>query len=111
MRNKALSLLINLILILIAFIVSRTFAQMFFLFLTVTKSNIQIIGTSLAFDPLITIAYILVFYFITLFYQPRPKAQYLLFLMTLYLSFTTGFVEGSIFMVALYFSLRRLKLM
>lgn len=74
-------------------------------------SNIQLIGLSqVSFDPLITIAYMLLFYFNTLFYQPSPRAQYYLFLYTLFLSFTVPFIQGALFLVVFYFLLRKLKM-
>jgi len=89
------------------------FAGQFFQgFLMGIGGNIKLIGLSnVAFDPLITIAYLMLFYFITLFYQPHPKSQYLLFLLTLFLSFTVNFIQGSILLVVLYFLLSKFQLL
>jgi hypothetical protein len=73
--------------------------------------NIQSVGfNKLAFDPMITIAYMMLYYFITLFYQPPAKAQFYLFLFTLFLSFTVSFIQGAIFLVVLYFFLRKARI-
>ncbi len=80
-----------------------------FSFLSVFGGNIQVIGLNqVAFDPLITMAYMMLFYFITLYFQ--PKHQLALFLFTLFLSFTVNFIQGSIFLVVFYFLLRKFKL-
>ena len=76
------------------------------------------LGTSFAtiglnqlnFNPLTTIAYIMLYYFITLFYQPESSTQYKLFLFTLFLSFTVNFIQGAIFLIFLYFFLRKARL-
>ncbi|PJE60932.1 hypothetical protein COU86_01735 [Candidatus Roizmanbacteria bacterium CG10_big_fil_rev_8_21_14_0_10_36_26] len=73
--------------------------------------NITLIGFGkLSFDPLITIAYIMVNYFISLFYQPAPKTQYYLFLLTIFLSFTKEFIQGSVILIFFYFFLRKFKI-
>ncbi len=90
----------------IAFIVSRAL----FVWLVAIGGNIRFIGGRFSFDPLITIAYMSVYYFITLFYQPSPKAQFYLFLFVLILSFTITFIQGSILLVFLYALLRKLKI-
>jgi hypothetical protein len=73
--------------------------------------NITLIGFGkLSFDPLITIAYLLLNFFINLFYQPESKTQYSLFLLTVFLSFTKEFIQGSIILISFYFFLRKFKI-
>ena len=75
------------------------------------SSNIRAIGlNSISFDPLITIAYILLFYFTTLYYQPKAEYQYFLFVLTLFLSFTVNFIQGALFLIAFYFLLRKVRM-
>lgn len=77
-------------------------------FLTAVSSNIQVIGfNTLSFDPLITIAYMMLYYFVTLFFQPGTTTQFYMFLLALFLSFTTPFVQGAVMLVALFFLLRK----
>ncbi|SRR3989339_554208 len=78
--------------------------------LTQIGGNIKLVGIQLSFDPLITIAYLMLFYFNTLFYQPSPKAQHALFLFTLFLSFTVSFIQGSIFLSIFYWLLKKAKI-
>ncbi len=105
-------LIVKIGLIGIALFVANFISQFFLGFLTGIGGNIKIVGlSSIAFDPLITIAYILLYYFITLFYQPQPKNQYYLFLFTLFLSFTVNFIQGSVLLVALYFILSKFRLL
>jgi len=99
-------------LLVLAYYLAQFISQFAFGFLTGVGGNIKIVGLSnVAFDPLITIAYIVMYYFITLFYQPHHKVQYLLFLLTLLLSFTVNFIQGSVFLVAFYFLLDKLGLL
>ena len=76
-------------------------------FLSALSTNIQVSGVTgaLAFDPLITIAYIIVFHYAAHFAQLPRKASVNFFLLTLFLSFTTNFVPGSIFLLTfIYFT-------
>lgn len=80
------------------------------IFMTI-GGNIQVIGLNkLNFDPLITIAYMILYYFLNSFYQPSDQGKYLLFLFTLFLSFTVGFLQGAIFLVLVYLFLKKLKI-
>ncbi len=73
--------------------------------------NVQVIGLNrIAFDPLISIAYMMLYYFLLMFEQPSKNSQILLFLLTLFLSFTANFIQGSVFLVVLFFLLKKLKL-
>lgn len=80
-------------------------------FLSSLGGSFSSIGLSqLNFDPLITIAYVMLYYFLTLFYQPDTSSQYKLFLFTLFLSFTVSFMQGAIFLVLFYFLLRKARI-
>jgi hypothetical protein len=73
--------------------------------------NITLIGfNKLSFDPLITIAYLLLNFFISAYYQPSSKTLYYLLLLTVFLSFTKDFIQGSIILISLYFFLRKFKI-
>jgi len=103
----------NIILVGVTLIIS-TFVSSFMLGILLTMGgNIQVVGAglnNLAFDPMITIAYMMLFYFVTLFFQPRAKTQLYLFLFTLFLSFTVTFIQGAVFMLTFYFILRKVNI-
>ncbi len=105
-RLIQLSLMIVLILL-----IANIFSAFIFGMLLTFGGNIQAVGLNkLAFDPLITIAYITLYYSINQFYHPSEKVQYPLFLFTLFLSFTVSFIQGTLYIIALYFLLRKFKL-
>lgn len=87
-------------------------------FLTLISTTIlanfseNIISASLSntFDPLITIAYILVFYSVSFYYSLTKKQAYNYLLLAIFLSFTISFVEGSMVLIFLAPLLRKLKL-
>lgn len=101
----------KIILFVVVFIVANLVAAFLLGMVTALGTNIQVVGLNgLSFDPLITIAYMLLFYFTTLFYQPSSRAQYYLFLYSLFLSFTVPFIQGALFLEVFYFLLRKLKI-
>lgn len=109
--NNLGSLLKKIILIFVILFIANFIASFFFGILLTIGGNIESVGfNKLAFDPMITIAYMILYYFITLFYQPVPKAQFYLFLFTLFLSFTVSFIQGAIYLVVLYFLLRKFNI-
>lgn len=98
-------------LILLALVGANLMTSFVLGFLSAFNKNIKIVGPDkFRFEPSVTIAYILLWYFITLFYQPAIKIQYFLFIVTLILSFTVSFMQGAFYLVVLYFLLRRLQL-
>lgn len=109
--SNIIKTIFKLVLILL-FLFFANIASSFILgFLSSLGSNFATIGLNqLNFNPLTTIAYILLYYFITLFYQPENSAQFKLFLFTLFLSFTVNFIQGSIFLIFFYFLLRKAKM-
>lgn len=101
----------NLTLILIILFVANLISSFFLGMLLTIGGNVKVIGfNKLAFDPMITIAYMILYYFITLFYQPASRAQFYLFLFVLFLSFTVSFMQGALYLVVLYFLLRKFNL-
>ena len=108
--KKIISFVKHAAIIILVIVLCRAFSSFMLGIFLAIGGNITIIGISkIAFDPLITIAYLLVFYFLTNFFQPRFEAEILLFLVVLFLSFTMPFIQGSMFVVALFFLLRILK--
>ncbi|MBI3366564.1 hypothetical protein HY041_02980 [Candidatus Roizmanbacteria bacterium] len=109
--NNPIPLLKKLILIVIIILISNLVSSFFLGALLSVSSNIQVVGlNTINFDPMITIAYMMLYYFVTLFFQPPSKAQFYLFLLTLFLSFSIPFIQGSLFLVSLYFLLRKFKI-
>lgn len=74
------------------------------------SENVSVSGISTSFDPLITIAYILVFYSVSHYYSLTKSQAYYYLLLSLFLSFTINFVEGSLVLVFLAPVLRKFKL-
>ena len=74
------------------------------------SENIDQFNLTTTFDPIITIAYILVFYSVSFYYSLTKKQAYNYLLLALFLSFTINFVEGAMILVFLAPLLRKLKL-
>lgn len=101
----------KILLIIVSLLIANIVSAFLLGMLTMIGGNITIVGLNqVNFDPLITIAYMLLYYFINNFYQPAGKAQPYLFLFTLFLSFTVNFIQGAIFLVVVYFLLSKFKL-
>ncbi|OGD83106.1 hypothetical protein A2572_02875 [Candidatus Collierbacteria bacterium RIFOXYD1_FULL_40_9] len=79
-------------------------------FLASFSENIDQLNLTTTFDPIITIAYILVFYSVSFYYSLTKKQAYNYLLLALFLSFTINFVEGAMILVFLAPILRKLKL-
>lgn len=79
-------------------------------FISAFSGNIDINSLTLTFDPQITIAYILVYYSFVHFYKLSSNQSYVYLLFTLFLSFTTTFVQGSVTMILLPPLLKKLRL-
>lgn len=56
---------------------------------------------------IIIITYLIIYYFLTLFFKPNYKAQFYLFVFTIFLSFTMEFNRGVIYLVVLYALLKK----
>jgi len=101
----------NVLVIIIALLVANILSSFFLGIFMVIGGNIQLVGLNkLNFDPLITIAYMILYYFLDKFFQPMPNAQLFLFIFALFLSFSVNFLQGSIFLVIFYFTLKKLKI-
>lgn len=72
--------------------------------------NIQAANLQIIFDPQITIAYILLSYFLGYYYHLTQKQAYFFFLFALFLSYTTNFIQGSIMLVIIPLLLKKFKL-
>ena len=100
----------NCILILIGLVLANIASGFLFGILLSIGGNIKQLGVNkLAFDPVITIAYMMVYYFITQIFIPSRSAQFYLFLFTLFLSFVANFIQGTLFLVVFYILLRRMN--
>jgi len=107
---KAVLMVKKIAIILLCFLLASFVAAFFQGFLMSIGGNITLVGfNKLSFDPLITIAYIMLYFFVNYFYQPAQKDQYYLFLLTVFLSFTKDFIQGSVIIISLYFFLRKFK--
>lgn len=96
--------------ILLIFIIIYIFTIFLSSFITGFSENIEQIGLTTIFNPLNTIAYILVFYSVSFYYSLTKKQAYNYLLLALFLSFTINFVEGAMILVFLAPILRKLKL-
>ncbi|PIQ72854.1 hypothetical protein COY13_01060 [Candidatus Roizmanbacteria bacterium CG_4_10_14_0_2_um_filter_36_35] len=106
-----MNILKNIGLIIISLLIANIVSAFLLGVLMMIGGNISVVGLNqINFDPLITIAYILLYYSINSFYQPARKSQLFLFLFTLFLSFTVNFIQGAIFLVLVYFLLSKFKL-
>ena len=73
--------------------VATLIASFIFGIMLTISNNIQSVGLNqFSFDPMITIAYMILFYFATLFFQPDTNAQFYLFLFTLFRLKIKGFM-------------------
>ncbi len=100
---KPLAIVVVTILLYVLTVVASTLLSNF-------SENISLAGVKTLFDPLITTAYILVFYSVSHYYSLTKKQAYNYLLLALFLSFTINFVEGSMILVFLAPALRKLKL-
>ncbi len=109
--NNPLPLLKKAVLFIVIVLIANLASSFFLGVLLSVSSNIQVAGfNSINFDPMITIAYMILYYFVTLFFQPSSRAQFYLFLLTLFLSFSVPFIQGTLFLVTFYFLLRKVRI-
>ena len=79
--------------------------------IAVLGGNVELVGLSgIEFDPVLTIAYIILYHYLAHFNHISGRAAHILFLFTIFVSFTVNFIQGSIFLIILFYGLRRLKL-
>ena len=101
----------KIVLIVLSLLIANIISAFLLGIMIMIGGNINVVGLNeMNFDPMITIAYILLYYFINNFFQSEGKSQLYLFLFTLFLSFTVNFIQGAIFLVVVYFLLNKLKL-
>lgn len=100
---KALGILILFVLIYLGSAVATGFISAF-------SNNIETSTFAIIFDSQITIAYILVYYSLASFYKMTSSQNYVMFVVTLLLSFTTNFIQGAITLLILPPLLKKLKL-
>ena len=78
--------------------------------LVAISGTAQISGIEIVFDPQITLAYIIVGYFVGYFNELSKKTQGNLFVLALLLSFTINFIQGALLLVMLPPALKKLGL-
>lgn len=79
-------------------------------FISAFSTNIETSTFSLIFDSQITIAYLLMYYSLSHFNKFSENQNYVMFVITLLLSFTTNFIQGAITLLILPPLLKKLGL-
>ena len=103
-------LLKNAFITLVLLLIANVLTTIVSLYLVRLSPSIRIVDLKVVFDPLITIAYLMVLFFLNSIYQPNQESQNKLFLLTLFLSFTMDFFKGAIFINIMFFLLRKARL-
>lgn len=101
--GKGLAILILTILVYLGAAVATGFISAF-------SNNIETSSFAIIFDSQITIAYLLTYYSLAHFYKMTERQNYLMFVTTLLLSFTTNYIQGTIALLILLPLLRKLNL-
>lgn len=100
----------NCIFILIGLVTANIASGFLFGILLSIGGNIKQLGVDkLAFDPVITIAYMILYYCIIQIFVPSRTAQLYLFLLTLFLSFVANFIQGGLFLIVFCMLLRKMN--
>lgn len=110
MGTRVVELVKNTVITLILFLIANILTSVISLYLLRLSPNIRIVDLKVVFDPLITIAYLMVFYFLNSIYQPNQQSINKLFVLTLFLSFAMDFFKGAIFINIMFFLLRKTRL-
>ena len=79
-------------------------------FISAFSNNIETSSFNIIFDSQITIAYLLMYYSLSHFNKFSEGQNYVLFVATLLLSFTTNFIQGAITLLVLPPLLKKLGL-
>ncbi|PIR99123.1 hypothetical protein COT87_01140 [Candidatus Collierbacteria bacterium CG10_big_fil_rev_8_21_14_0_10_44_9] len=79
-------------------------------FISAFSNNIESGAFTIIFDSQITIAYLIMYYSLAHFYKFSERQNYLLFVTTLLLSFTTNFIQGALTLLILPPLLKKFKL-
>ena len=74
------------------------------------SNNIETSTFNIIFDSQITIAYLLMYYFIAKLNKLSDNQNYLFFVVTILLSFTTNFIQGALTLLIIPPLLKKLKL-
>lgn len=78
--------------------------------ISAVSNNIETSTFAIIFDSQITMAYLLMYYFLAKFYKFSDSQNYTLFVVTLLMSFTTNFIQGALTLLVLPPLLKKLKL-
>lgn len=79
-------------------------------FISALSNNVETSNFNIIFDSQITIAYLLMYYSLSHFYKATETQNYLLFVVSLFLSFTTNFIQGAITLLVVPPLLKKLGL-
>lgn len=79
--------------------------------LTSLSANVIITNLEVYFDPQITIAYMLVAYFLSHYFSLTGRQSFWTFITALFLSYTTIFMQGSIFLIFVLALLKKFNLL
>lgn len=110
MINNIILFIKNVLIILVLFIIANALTSVITMILARISYNIKVVDLKLVFDPLITVAYLAVYYVLNSIYQPRQESLNGLFVMTMIFSFSMIFFKGAVLMYVMYFLLRKTRL-
>lgn len=79
-------------------------------FISALSNNIETSTFNIIFDSQITIAYLLMYFMLNRFYKLTDRQNYIFFVVTLLLSFTTNFIQGSLTLLIVPPILKKFKL-
>ena len=100
----------TIVIILIVLVVSSLLSAFLGGAISVLGGNVELVGlSSITFDPLLTIAYIVLYHYLSKFYELTGKAAYWLFIFAVLLSFTVNFIQGAILLILFFWGLKLLK--
>ncbi len=108
---QRLASLKNIVLTLVLLVVSSLLSALLGGGIAALGGNVELVGlSSISFDPVLTIAYIILYHYLSHFYQATGRAAYWLFLFAILLSFTVNFIQGAILLILFFAGLKRLKI-
>lgn len=96
--------------LLFAVLLSGFLAIFGFGMISAVSTNMSVTGVGLQFDPIITLSYLVIAYMLSSYYQLNRAQGYKYFILALVLSYTTSFLQGSLFLVILIPVMKWLKL-
>lgn len=99
------------VLITCAVVIGILISSFFYGFVLSMGGNIQVVGIKkVAFDPMITIAYMVLYYLCTTFHTPTQRTRLAMIMFALILSFVINFIQGSVFFITVYYLLLKFKI-